>query len=60
MARRSFTLTSMAKLVGVSANTVGRILYDNTRLPTRCNRLPENLFFDEFRSVKGVFTVYSH
>jgi len=56
MARRSFTLTSMAKLVGISANTVSRILYDNTRLPNRCTRLPENLCFDEFRSVKGIFT----
>jgi len=56
MAKESFTLTSIAKIIGVSVNTVSRILYDNIKLSNRCNCLPENLFFDEFRSVNGIFT----
>lgn len=56
MAKESFTLTSIAKIIGVSVNTVSRILYDNIRLSNRCNCLPENLCFDEFRSVNGIFT----
>ncbi|MBU5319608.1 ISL3 family transposase [Lactobacillus johnsonii] len=56
MARESLTLTSIAKIIGVSVNTVSRILYDNIKLPNRCNVLPENLCFDEFRSVNGIFT----
>ena len=56
MAKESFTLTSIAKIIGVSVNTVSRILYDNIKLSNRCNCLPENLCFDEFRSVNGIFT----
>lgn len=56
MAKESFTLTSSAKIIGVSVNTVSRILYDNIKLSNRCDCLPENLCFDEFRSVNGIFT----
>lgn len=56
MAKESFTLTSIAKIIGVSVNTVSRILYDNIKLSNRCDCLPENLCFDEFRSVNGIFT----
>lgn len=56
MAKESFTLTSVAKIIGVSVNTVSRILYDNIKLSNRCDCLPENLCFDEFRSVNGIFT----
>lgn len=56
MAKESFTLTSIAKIIGVSVNTVSRILYDNSKLSNRCNCLPENLCFDKFRSVNGIFT----
>ncbi|WP_263854137.1 ISL3 family transposase, partial [Companilactobacillus hulinensis] len=56
LARESFTLSSIAKIVGVSPNTVSRLLYDNINLPSRCSRLPENLCFDEFRSVGNIFT----
>lgn len=56
MARESFTLSSMAKLLGISTSTVSRILYSNTHLPSRCAHLPENLCFDEFRSVQHLFT----
>ncbi|QFR69819.1 transposase [Companilactobacillus paralimentarius] len=56
MAKESFTLTSIAKIIGVSVNTVSRVLYDNTKLPNRCDCLPKNLCFDEFRSVNGIFT----
>lgn len=56
MTKESFTLTSIAKIIGVSVNTVSRILYDNIKLSNRCNCLPENLCFDEFRSVNGIFT----
>ncbi|WP_170175140.1 transposase family protein, partial [Companilactobacillus farciminis] len=56
MAKESFTLSSIAKIIGISANTVSRILYSNTKIPTRCVHLPENLCFDEFRSVKNIFT----
>lgn len=59
MSRESFTLSSMAKLLGISASTVSRILYGNTTLPERSPYLPENLCFDEFRSVKKVFTFIS-
>ncbi|WP_261764088.1 hypothetical protein [Companilactobacillus kimchii] len=31
MAKESFTLTSIAKIIGVSVNTVSRILYDNIK-----------------------------
>lgn len=48
--------TSIAKIIGVSVNTVSRILYDNIKLSNRCDCLPENLCFDEFRSVNGIFT----
>lgn len=60
MAKESFTLTSIAKIIGVSVNTVSRILYDNIKLSNRCDCLPENLCFDEFRSVNGIFnfTIY--
>lgn len=56
MAKESFTLSSMAKIIGISASTVGRILYGNTKIPRRCSHLPENICFDEFRSVKNLFT----
>lgn len=56
MAKESFTLTSIAKIIGVSVNTVSRILYNNIKLSNRCDCLPENLCFDEFRSVNGIFT----
>lgn len=56
MAKESFTLTSIAKIIGVSVNTVSRILYDNIKLSNRCDCLPENLCFDEFCSVNGIFT----
>lgn len=56
MAKESFTLTSIAKIIGVSVNTVSRILYDNIKLSNRCDCLPENLCFDECRSVNGIFT----
>lgn len=56
MAKESFALTSIAKIIGVSVNTVSRILYDNIKLSNKCDCLPENLCFDEFRSVNGIFT----
>lgn len=59
MSHESFTLSSMAKLLGISTSTVSRILYGNTKLPKRSSYLPENLCFDEFRSVKNVFTFIS-
>lgn len=59
MSHESFTLSSMAKLLGISTSTVSRILYGNTKLSERSSYLPENLCFDEFRSVKNVFTFIS-
>lgn len=59
MSRESFTLSSMAKLLGISISTVSRILYENTKLPKRSSYLPENLCFDEFRSVKKIYTFIS-
>ncbi|WP_057767490.1 ISL3 family transposase, partial [Companilactobacillus tucceti] len=59
MSRESFTLSSMSKLLGISISTVSRILYENTKLPKRSSYLPENLCFDEFRSVKKIYTFIS-
>lgn len=56
MARESFTLSSIAKIIGISPSTVSRVLYDNIALPSRCNRLPENICFDEFHSVGKIYT----
>lgn len=59
MARESLPLSFIAKSIGISVNTVSRILYDNMQLPSRCDYLPENLCFDEFRSVEHIFTFIS-
>lgn len=56
MARESLPLSYIAKSIGISTSTVSRILYDNTHLPSRCDYIPENLCFDEFRSVGHIFT----
>ncbi|MQS75319.1 transposase family protein [Companilactobacillus halodurans] len=43
---------STTKIIGISTSTVGKILYGNTKTLYKCEHLPENICFDEFRSVK--------
>lgn len=57
MAKESFTLTSIAKIIGVSVNTVSRILYDNikTHLCIKKDNLHEVAFHTKTRKThKGL------
>ncbi|WP_211321978.1 helix-turn-helix domain-containing protein, partial [Companilactobacillus formosensis] len=50
LAKDSLTIKEISKIVGVSATTVSRSLYDNIIFRQSARVLPVNLCFDEFRS----------
>lgn len=50
LAKDSLTIKEISKIVGVSATTVSRSLYDNITFRQSAKVLPVNLCFDEFRS----------
>lgn len=56
LAKQSLSVKAISDLLGVSSSTVSRILYNDENKVTRTRRLPENLCFDEFRSVKNTFS----
>jgi transposase len=51
LAKQSLTVVTIAKIVGISPSSVARILYHNFQRPQRVATLPEQLCFDEFKSV---------
>ena len=51
MAREGITATSIARICHCSPSSVIRIIDEAVELKSRVARLPENLCFDEFRSV---------
>lgn len=56
LVKESFTIKSISKLLGISASTVSRILYESNHIKYRQSSLPEHLCFDEFRSVGSLMS----
>ncbi len=50
LAQQSLPVTTIAKIVGISPSLVARILYHDFQRPQRLAKLPEHLYFDEFKS----------
>lgn len=55
LASKSLTVKTIALLLGISTNSVQRALDDNIH-PHASRKLPENLYFDEFRSTKSAMS----
>ncbi|MCR5749460.1 MAG: transposase, partial [Lactobacillus sp.] len=56
MAREGITATSIARICHCSPSSVIRIIDEAVELKSRVARLPENLCFDEFRSVNSTMS----
>lgn len=56
LAKQSFTFKSIAMMLGISASTVARKIYDRLQLPKRARLLPKNICIDEFRSANHLFS----
>ncbi|WP_162255797.1 transposase, partial [Liquorilactobacillus vini] len=56
LAKQSLPVTTIAKIVGISASSVERILYHDFQRPQRLAKLPEHLCFDEFKSVAKLYS----
>ena len=56
MAREGITATGIARICHCSPSSVIRIIDEAVELKSRVARLPENLCFDEFRSVNSTMS----
>ena len=56
MAREGITATGIARICHYSPSSVIRIIDEAVELKSRFARLPENLCFDEFRSVNSIMS----
>ncbi|WP_438449536.1 transposase [Ligilactobacillus ruminis] len=56
MAREGITATGIARICHYSPSSVIRIIDEAVELKSRVSRLPENLCFDEFRSVNSTMS----
>ena len=56
MAREGITATGIARICHYSPSSVIRIIDEAVELKSRVARLPENLCFDEFRSVNSIMS----
>ncbi|WP_050796992.1 ISL3 family transposase [Ligilactobacillus ruminis] len=56
MAREGITATGIARICHCSPSSVIRIIDEAVELKSRIARLPENLCFDEFRSVNSIMS----
>ena len=56
MAREGITATSIARICHCSPSSVIRIIDEAVELKSRVARLPDNLCFDEFRSVNSTMS----
>ncbi|RGK46269.1 helix-turn-helix domain-containing protein [Ligilactobacillus ruminis] len=56
LAREGITATGIARICHCSPSSVIRIIDEAIELKSRVARLPENLCFDEFRSVNSTMS----
>lgn len=56
LAKESLTFKTISKIVGVSASTVARAVYNSVSIPKRATVLPKNICMDEFRSANHQYS----